>query len=688
MSALVRFLTRKRAGGVAQRDVAVAGNRVAFGRAADNDAHLNDPRVAPYQAAVEARAAGIYVEALGGFEVTLNGAIVEQGWARIGNTIGVGPYDVKPFDPPAGQALAVTVELVRPMGDDLQKLVAGSRLGLDQTRLSRRGLSWVLSLIVLALFLVWPVAAFFNPGRTPDNDLTKNRGWRPDMMWNSGPISFAHQPVAQQCNRCHQVPFVMVRDEACTACHEAIQNHADPKKFRFAELTEDRCERCHKEHNGPAQITLRDQAFCAGCHGRFREKAPASALLAAADFRTDHPEFRPTVAIDPVARRFARVSLAAAPRPKENSGLIFPHDKHLRPSGVRGPEKVETLDCGSCHVPAPGGMLMAPVAMEVHCQRCHELAFEPLSRGRRLQHGNVESVLRTIREYYADVALRGGFPDPTAPPVVRRRPLDKPPTRAEEREALAWAEGRAQQAIEFVFTSKAVCGTCHQIASAGSGAERRFGVVTPQVAERWLPKGLFRHSAHSTETCQRCHALDVTDPARFQERVKEAVPPFAEAMQAVGGIEPVVTALRAAAAALKDAPWSQAALDAAIDVALVVATEDLPQAPGMARARRAAEDVVGAIWSNDSSDILLPGIASCRQCHSGDSGFEWSRPNNRLASDCVTCHYFHTPDESPMRAPPAAAAGPKVPGQYKSGGAAKDTSIKATQSGIRNPPRP
>ena len=282
------------------------------------------------------------------------------------------------------------------------------------------------------------------------------------------------------------------------------------------------------------------------------------------------------------------------------------------------------------------------------------------------------------------MALRGGFADPTAPAVVRRRPLDKVLTKTEEREALAWAETRAQQALDFVFGSKAVCGTCHQAVSSGAGADKRYGIVKPRVAERWLPKGVFRHSAHSTETCQRCHALDVTDPPKFLARVKDALPVFADALQAVESSDPVLAGLKAAAGPLKQAPWSPDLADAAISLALVVATEDLPQAKGLAVARRAAEDVVGSIWSDESADILLPGIASCRQCHTGDPGFEWVRPANRTTSDCVTCHYFHVPELGPMRPVAKTEEGPKVPGQYKTGSAAKDSSIKAMQSGIRN----
>src|SRR5262249_39045063 len=152
-------------------------------------------------------------------------------------------------------------------------------------------------------------------------------------------------------------------------------------------------------------------------HGSFRERAPSSTLLSVGDFQKDHPEFRPTVIVDPVAKRFDRVSLAATPRPRENSGLTFPHDKHLRPGGIRGPGGLAALDCDSCHQMAPGGGLMAPVTQEVHCQRCHELAFEPVARGRRLPHGNVAAAVQMIKEFYANAALQGAYPDPTAPEV-------------------------------------------------------------------------------------------------------------------------------------------------------------------------------------------------------------------------------------------------------------------------------
>jgi predicted CXXCH cytochrome family protein len=42
--------------------------------------------------------------------------------------------------------------------------------------------------------------------------------------------------------------------------------------------------------------------------------------------------------------------------------------------------------------------------------------------------------------------------------------------------------------------------------------------------------------------------------------------------------------------------------------------------------------------SKQSSDILMPGIAKCRECHGG------AGDNSKLESDCVMCHRFHLPN--------------------------------------------
>jgi hypothetical protein len=72
----------------------------------------------------------------------------------------------------------------------------------------------------------------------------------------------------------------------------------------------------------------------------------------------------------------------------------------------------------------------------------------------------------------------------------------------------------------------------------------------------------------------------------------------------------------------------------------------------------------GADQSRSSSDVLMPDIKQCRDCHGG------SRERARLASDCTMCHRLHLPGRgdltaggTDLAAPPAAApaAAPAVP---------------------------
>jgi hypothetical protein len=104
--------------------------------------------------------------------------------------------------------------------------------------------------------------------------------------------------------------------------------------------------------------------------------------------------------------------------------------------------------------------------------------------------------------------------------------------------------------------------------------------------------------------------------------------------------------------------------------------------------RRLAEDVVGAAWSDEATDILLPGIASCRECHIGDSAVvAMAEPNNRMPSSCVTCHYYHVPTQGPMN-PAAKSDDPhQIPGQYRSGGTPLSESLKGLKSAVRNTSR-
>ena len=54
-------------------------------------------------------------------------------------------------------------------------------------------------------------------------------------------------------------------------------------------------------------------------------------------------------------------------------------------------------------------------------------------------------------------------------------------------------------------------------------------------------------------------------------------------------------------------------------------------------------DCHDASKSEDSMDVLIPGIENCRQCHAGTESV-----TNRLESTCVDCHGFHIADDHPL----------------------------------------
>ncbi len=524
MEVLVRYLTKKRDGATATRDERVECESIRFGRSTDNDVELAAPGVILHEGVLHKRAGGLFFESLGEGRnnVTLDGQPVANGSVRIGSTIGVGPYDIVVLPPVGDAEITLSVELVRPVGDTLATLRANSVTRLEQSGLGKRPLAWGALLIILAAFLLWPLIEAYVIDQD-DARLSKNsiemamasEYWpmAADLAWVTGPVSGPHKFMAQNCSFCHERPFVRVQDTVCTECHAGIQNHVDPKVHDLPEISTALCQSCHKEHQGTLPITREDQAFCSSCHSDLKEIARDTDIEDATNFGRDHPEFRPTVVVDVAAKTFARVPLDKANWPVEKSNLIFTHKKHLNPQGilVPGQQQRRVMGCADCHTSEQGGAGFAPVVMEDHCSDCHLLNFEPTVPTRRLPHGDVADVTNSLKEFYGDLALRGGATVEAAPAVVRRRPGGRSLTEEERLEALAWADKAARDAGARVFT-RSVCGTCHEVTRTGDGP-LDYSVAPVLVVDRWLTKGRFDHASHSAPGCLDCHAAVDSDKA-------------------------------------------------------------------------------------------------------------------------------------------------------------------------------
>ncbi len=523
MEVLVRYLTKKRDGAISARDELVICETVRFGRSTDNEVELPAPGVLLHEGILHKREGGLFFEGEGEGRnnMSIDGQLVAAGPVRIGSVIGVGPYDVTILPPEGDVEVAVSVELVRPVGDALETLRANSTTRIEQSGISKRPLAWAGLAVVLLAFLVWPlVEAFVIDGNDPA--LSKNpiemaietESWpvAADLAWVTGPISGPHKFLAQNCSFCHERPFVRVQDNVCTDCHAEITNHVDPKVHDLPEISTALCQSCHKEHQGAEPITRNDQAFCSSCHEKLEGVAGDTKLFNVSNFGRDHPEFRPTVVTDARAKTVERVLLDTDNWPVEKSNLVFTHKKHLNPVGILVPGKKErrVMVCADCHTTDEGGLGFTPVAMEEQCSECHQLNFEPTVPTRRLPHGSVETVVESLREFYGDLALRGAAPQ-LAHPQLGRRPGGRSLSEEERLEAVDWADKAARDAGERVF-AKSVCGTCHEVMRTGDGP-LDYAVAPVMVVDRWLPKGRFDHSRHSAPSCVDCHAAPDSEKA-------------------------------------------------------------------------------------------------------------------------------------------------------------------------------
>jgi predicted CXXCH cytochrome family protein len=389
-----------------------------------------------------------------------------------------------------------------------------------------------------------------------------NAQWRwlvdADSFWISGDISGPHNFFGQKCETCHQRPFIQVKDAACLGCHKSMTHHSDPSIFKSANFSQVPCASCHKEHVGIEPIVLRHQEFCVSCHSDLKRREPDTKLLDVHDFGTGHPEFRPSVPAGRPDGRLVRVAIGSDPTLKEVSNLIFPHAAHLDKKGIRHPDEGKiVLACADCHTMEPGGSGMLPIRMEEHCNACHLLTFDKSAPDRQLPHGKPKEAVEHMREFYAKVALLGGFSDPLAPPVVqhRRRPgetLDS----AESIASLRWALDKARE-VATETIGKRACGACHYVSPPGHGTEDGiWGVAPVQVVDRWMLKGRFVHADHQQVECTHCHEAEM---------------------------------------------------------------------------------------SKTSSEILLPKIELCRDCHGGETVAD------KVRSTCVSCHEFHLPGAPRMQ---------------------------------------
>lgn len=566
MRVLIREIRRSAGDSFEHADSTFDGDIITIGRATDQVLQLQDRQLALSHSDLRQSGRNLSIRAHGDQQLFVNGKRTRAARLDPGDEIDIGAYRITVRQGSADYDFALDVEAGE-LSNEESTFGAGFRQSLEQSRLSKRQLSWGLSLLVLVLFLVIPAIGLF------DSDVAAELRELPlpdDGLWLSGPMHAAHRFMGDDCTACHVEPFVRVRDQECIACHVSVTHHVDPLVHQFDELEETRCASCHKEHKEPSVLVRNDQGLCGDCHGDLKASSSSAISVAdASDFEHHHPEFKLSMLVPSGGALDMTWDIERTPVNEaglvEQSNLKFPHDVHLDDAGIDGPEGTVQMVCSDCHRPEAGGAYMQPVTMESHCADCHLLTFDQAVPDRVLPHGQPDMIVRLLEEFYSREVLLGSEPAATSRSVREaRRPGQSSPMSAAERSAgISRAQDKAHQVAEDIF-ERSTCAICHEVEQVDdAGRDSPWQVLPVRLAHVWMPKGWFDHNSHNTMECADCHEAEASESAR---------------------------------------------------------------------------------------DVLMPDIASCRECHGG------GHATDKLASDCVDCHVFHLDDTGLMRPDEPAAS--------------------------------
>ncbi|AWW75571.1 cytochrome c family protein [Erythrobacter sp. KY5] len=380
MAFLIRTIDITASGREIVRDREVGKPELITGRAAESDIHLADLAVEQRHVRLADAGGGMLMaESLGGLEFGLNGRSVKDGTIdpNVGAEISVGSARLaisREGDGPV-QIIIKQVEKDEAASDALSSFALAAALP------SKRTMAWGFTIAILGLLLAVPIVT--NLASTPpendpmDKDVVGATKF--DAAWISGGMSVEHAHLEDNCEACHATPFVSVQDETCLSCHEelGLGDHAEMPRLRegmaplstgdaiqwsIAETLGKEgplgCVSCHSEHEGPVDLAAEehqfwDQQFCSDCHDDLDARLTDVSFGNATDFGDKHPQFRPLIYTAHFSDKPVRVSLDT--EPVEMSGLKFTHDEHMDEQGgvarmaISLSQYGAPLECSDCH---------------------------------------------------------------------------------------------------------------------------------------------------------------------------------------------------------------------------------------------------------------------------------------------------------------------------------------------------
>jgi predicted CXXCH cytochrome family protein len=207
-------------------------DQIGIGRSAANAIHLADLAVSPDHAVIRNRDDGhIVVESTSGQGFTLDG--------RQSQSVTIDPAKGAELGF-GGHIITVsvddegtifTVKRIDAVSDSAETRSEATVYTLKGLLPSKRVSAWSFVIIALAAFLVWPIYTW----ATWQGVEERSDAFHADTLWSSGDLSSAHHSLENDCQACHVDAFVTVKDSTCLTCHEDdAHDHAKPNRLLTA----------------------------------------------------------------------------------------------------------------------------------------------------------------------------------------------------------------------------------------------------------------------------------------------------------------------------------------------------------------------------------------------------------------------------------------------------------------------
>ncbi|HXY25808.1 MAG TPA: hypothetical protein VEI73_14225 [Candidatus Acidoferrum sp.] len=417
-------------------------------------------------------------------------------------------------------------------------------------------------------------------------------------VYSSGRMSRAHAVLEKECAACHlrQAGAFSAKaaDSACLDCHDGPAHHDGPTHYGAIPIGGKHlaCAECHTEHSGRINISAASDQACVTCHADLTsEPGPPHYSPHIHSLADGHPEFE-------ALRGYGIYSNG------DPSGIRLNHAIHMRPirRGPNGPNV--QLQCGNCHNPPA---VSPDLTYSARDYRTAVVSYEHPNRypapyvnslkpakpiaGRELMAPvKFANACVSCHSLSFDKRFDIGVPH-DEPNVVRAFLLKK----FQGYIAAHPAELRVPRDPNRDLTGKPETPAFRMLTPAQWVEERTSD------AEELLWR----------KTCVQCHSLSM------RIEIGEMPPKVWPWLRSAYDNRPVLRPLPEIVLARAVGQW-------------------MPHANFDHDAHRGFTCVSchpKALTSTESSDILLPGIATCKTCHAPGPGHADSR--------CSECHTYH-----------------------------------------------